>query len=58
MSFWIALIASLPTGNTTVRIVRTWRALKVSSAVALRNGVYLLTNYEQSGSAEQKANKP
>ena len=57
MSNWIALITSLPTGNTTVRM-RTWRALKASGAAALRDGVYLLTNYEQSGSAEQKANKP
>ena len=57
MSNWIALITSFPTGNTTVRM-RTWRALKASGAAALRDGVYLLTNYEQSGSADKKANKP
>lgn len=41
MSRWIALIASLPTENATVRM-RVWRSLKASGAAVLRDGVYLL----------------
>lgn len=39
--FWISLITSLPTENTTVRM-RAWRALKASGAAVLRDGVYVL----------------
>jgi hypothetical protein len=38
---WLALILTLPTRPTAVR-VRTWRALKASGCAALRDGVYLL----------------
>lgn len=37
----IALILSLPTENTTIRM-RAWRTLKASGAAILRDGVYLL----------------
>lgn len=41
MNSWLALVLSLPTENTTVRM-RIWRALKASGAAVLRDGVYLL----------------
>ncbi|HEY6131656.1 MAG TPA: chromate resistance protein ChrB domain-containing protein, partial [Halioglobus sp.] len=41
MTYWLALITSLPTENATVRM-RAWRALKASGAVVLRDGVYLM----------------
>ena len=37
----VALILSLPTQNTTIRM-RAWRTLKASGAAILRDGVYLL----------------
>ncbi|MEI6269558.1 MAG: chromate resistance protein ChrB domain-containing protein [Methylococcaceae bacterium] len=45
MNNWILLILSLPTENSTVRM-RSWRAVKASGAVVLRDGVYLLPNHE------------
>lgn len=38
---WIILIISLPAENTAIRM-RIWRAVKVSGAAVLRDGVYLL----------------
>jgi len=38
---FIALLTSLPTGNSTLRM-RVWRALKGSGCGVLRDGVYLL----------------
>lgn len=43
---WLTLITSLPGQNTAAR-VRVWRALKISGAVALRDGVYLLPRSSQ-----------
>jgi hypothetical protein len=40
-STWLALVISLPTSPSAVR-VRLWRALKASGCGALRDGVYLL----------------
>ncbi len=40
---FILLIISLPTENATIRM-RTWRAVKASGAMVLRDGVYLLPN--------------
>lgn len=42
---YILLILSLPTENATVR-QRAWRALKVSGAAVVRDGVYLLPECE------------
>lgn len=41
MSDFLALLTSLPTGNSTLRM-RVWRALKNSGCGVLRDGVYLL----------------
>ena len=41
MSAYIALLTSLPTGNSTIRM-RVWRALKNTGCGVLRDGVYLL----------------
>jgi len=41
MSYWISLITSLPTENSTVRM-RAWRSLKTCGAAVLRDGVYLM----------------
>lgn len=41
MNKWLSLILSLPTENATARM-RAWRALKMSGAVVLRDGVYLM----------------
>lgn len=38
---WLALVLSLPTANSTLRI-RVWRALKSLGCAVLRDGVYLL----------------
>jgi hypothetical protein len=38
---FLALLTSLPTGNSTLRM-RVWRALKSSGCAVLRDGVYLL----------------
>jgi hypothetical protein len=38
---WLILIISLPAENTAIRM-RIWRAVKVSGAAVLRDGVYLL----------------
>jgi hypothetical protein len=38
---FLALLTSLPTGNSTLRM-RVWRALKASGCGVLRDGVYLL----------------
>lgn len=46
MTRWLLLVTSLPTENATVRM-RAWRALKVSGAVALRDGVYLMPEQGQ-----------
>lgn len=41
MSAYLALLTSLPTGNSTLRM-RVWRALKSTGCGVLRDGVYLL----------------
>lgn len=41
MSPFLALLTSLPTGNSTIRM-RVWRALKSTGCGVLRDGVYLL----------------
>lgn len=38
---FLALLTSLPTGNSTLRM-RVWRALKVTGCGVLRDGVYIL----------------
>jgi hypothetical protein len=43
MNNWLSLVVSLPTENTAVRM-KAWRALKVSGAIALRDGIYLMPN--------------
>ena len=45
MKTWIALITSLPTENATARM-RAWRSLKASGAAVLRDGVYLMPEWE------------
>src|SRR5262249_15446535 len=40
-TMFLALLTSLPTGNSTLRM-RVWRALKSSGCGVLRDGVYLL----------------
>lgn len=42
---WLALVVSLPTQNSTVRM-RLWRAVKASGCTVLRDGVYLLPSSE------------
>lgn len=42
---WLALVISLPTQNSTVRM-RLWRAVKASGCTVLRDGVYLLPSSE------------
>ena len=49
MATFLALLTSLPTGNSTLRM-RTWRALKSTGCGVLRDGVYLLP-VEAPGSA-------
>lgn len=44
---WIILITSLPTENATARM-RAWRNLKASGAAVLRDGVYLMPEWEAS----------
>src|SRR5262245_20246928 len=41
MNPFIALLTSLPTGNSTLRM-RLWRALKATGCGVLRDGVYVL----------------
>ena len=41
MSAYLALLTSLPTGNSTLRM-RVWRALKSTGCGVLRDGVYVL----------------
>lgn len=41
MNVFIALLTSLPTGNSTIRM-RVWRALKNTGCGVLRDGVYVL----------------
>src|SRR5690349_19556010 len=41
MATFLALLTSLPTGNSTIRM-RVWRALKSTGCGVLRDGVYLL----------------
>ena len=41
MNVFLALLTSLPTGNSTVRM-RVWRALKNTGCGVLRDGVYVL----------------
>jgi len=41
MAMFLALLTSLPTGNSTLRM-RVWRALKNTGCGVLRDGVYLL----------------
>jgi hypothetical protein len=41
MTIFIALLTSLPTGNSTLRM-RVWRALKNTGCGVLRDGVYVL----------------
>src|SRR6476661_158248 len=41
MSPFLALLTSLPTGNSTIRM-RVWRALKSTGCGVLRDGVYIL----------------
>ena len=49
MATFLALLTSLPTGNSTLRM-RTWRTLKSTGCGVLRDGVYLLP-VEAPGSA-------
>src|SRR5262245_9478876 len=53
MSPFLALVTSLPTGNSTVRM-RVWRSLKSSGCGVLRDGVYLLPS-DSPGAAELAA---
>ena len=41
MTTFVALLTSLPTGNSTIRM-RVWRALKNTGCGVLRDGVYVL----------------
>src|SRR6185503_12357229 len=41
MTAFLALLTSLPTGNSTLRM-RVWRALKSTGCGVLRDGVYIL----------------
>src|SRR5262245_36274271 len=41
MTTFLALLTSLPTGNSTIRM-RVWRALTSTGCGVLRDGVYLL----------------
>ena len=41
MTPFLALLTSLPTGNSTIRM-RVWRALKNTGCGVLRDGVYVL----------------
>jgi hypothetical protein len=43
MAAFLALLTSLPTGNSTLRM-RVWRALKNTGCGVLRDGVYVLPN--------------
>lgn len=45
MSYWLSFIISLPTENAILR-QRAWRALKASGAAVLRDGVYLMPEWE------------
>lgn len=46
---WLALVVSLPTQNSTVRM-RLWRAVKAGGCSVLRDGVYLLP-FSEAGDA-------
>ena len=52
MSSFDALVLSLPTRNSTVRM-RLWRALKENGCGVLRDGVYLLPNTRGNGTLER-----
>jgi hypothetical protein len=41
MTAFVALLTSLPTGNSTIRM-RVWRSLKTTGCAVLRDGVYVL----------------
>lgn len=45
MNTWLSLIMTLPTENATLR-QRTWRTLKASGSAVLRDGVYLMPEFE------------
>ena len=48
MNTFIALLTSLPTGNSTMRM-RVWRALKSTGCGVLRDGVYVLPGDASAG---------
>src|SRR5262245_4644003 len=50
MNPFIALLTSLPTGNSTIRM-RVWRALKTTGCAVLRDGVYVLPDAAPQASA-------
>jgi hypothetical protein len=50
MSTYTALLTSLPTGNSTVRM-RVWRALRTTGCGILRDGVYILPVGSRQGAA-------
>jgi hypothetical protein len=50
MTTFSALLTSLPTGNSTLRM-RVWRALKGTGCGVLRDGVYILPGDERHASA-------
>ena len=50
MDTFTALLTSLPTGNSTLRM-RVWRALKSTGCGVLRDGVYILPGGERHASA-------
>ena len=54
MTSFLALLTSLPTGNSTLRM-RVWRALKNTGCGVLRDGVYLLPVEAPQGAALAEA---
>jgi hypothetical protein len=54
MTPFLALLTSLPTGNSTIRM-RVWRALKSTGCGVLRDGVYLLPSAAAQGAALAEA---
>jgi hypothetical protein len=54
MTTYSALLTSLPTGNSTIRM-RLWRALKSTGCAVLRDGVYILPADASQGPALAEA---
>jgi hypothetical protein len=54
MTAFVALLTSLPTGNSTIRM-RLWRSLKTTGCAALRDGVYVLPQAAPQASALAEA---